>query len=103
MITINKTYENGRLTLSLEGRLDTVTAPQLQEELMPALDEAREIRLIFDRLVYVASAGLRVLLVAQRTANSKNVAMTLCGVSDEIMEVFDMTGFSDMLTIEMGL
>jgi anti-anti-sigma factor len=100
MITINKTQENDKLTLSLEGRLDTVTAPGLQDALIPAFDTANEIRLDFTKLAYVSSAGLRVLLVGQKTAKAKNASMTLYGVSEEIMEVFDMTGFSDMLSIE---
>ena len=99
MLNINKTQENGKLVFALDGRLDTVTAPQLQDELIPALDEAKEITLDFTKVAYVSSAGLRVLLMGQKTAKAKNIVMTLCGVSEEVMEVFDMTGFSDMLTI----
>jgi anti-anti-sigma factor len=99
MLTINKIPENDKLTLSLEGRLDTITAPKLQGELIPAFDAANEIMLDFTRVAYVSSAGLRVLLMAQKTAKAKSADLTLCGVSEEIMEVFDMTGFSDMLTI----
>ena len=98
-MTINKTQENGALTFGLEGRLDTTTAGQLQDELIPAFDEAKDIRLDFSKLAYVSSAGLRVLLMGQKTAKAKDAAMTLAGVSEEIMEVFEMTGFADMLTI----
>jgi len=98
-MTINKTQENGTLNLVLEGRLDTTTAPQLQDVLIPAFDESKEIMLDFADISYVSSAGLRVLLVGQKTAKAKNGSMTLKGVSQEIMEVFDMTGFADMLTI----
>lgn len=98
-MTINKTQENGKLTLALEGRLDTTTAPQLQDVLIPAFDEAAQIELNFTKLAYVSSAGLRVLLMGQKTAKAKGASMSLCGVSEEIMEVFEMTGFADMLTI----
>jgi len=96
---INKTNENGKLILALEGRLDTTTAPKLQDVLIPAFDETKEIMLDFSQLAYVSSAGLRVLLMGQKTAKAKGASMTLTGVSAEIMEVFEMTGFADMLTI----
>jgi anti-anti-sigma factor len=99
-MTINKTQENGTLTLALEGRLDTTTAPQLQDALIPAFDETKNIKLDFAKLAYVSSAGLRVLLIGQKTAKAKGATMTLTDVSEEIMEVFEMTGFADMLTIE---
>ena len=98
-MTISKTQDNGKLTLVLEGRLDTTTAPQLQDVLIPAFNEAKEIRLDFSALAYVSSAGLRVLLIGQKTAKTKGAAMTISGVSDEIMQVFGMTGFTDILTI----
>ena len=98
-MTINKTLENGKLTLALDGRLDTTTAPKLQDALIPAFDEAKEIILDFTKLAYVSSAGLRVLLLGQKTAKAKGASMIVSGVSGEIMEVFDMTGFSDMLKI----
>lgn len=98
-MTINKTQENGKRVLALDGRLDTTTAPQLQDVLIPLFDEAKEIALDFTKISYVSSAGLRVLLMGQKTAKSKGALMTLCGVSAEVMEVFEMTGFSDMLTI----
>ena len=98
-MTINKTNENGKLMLILEGRLDTTTAPQLEAVLIPAFDEAREIMLDFSGLAYVSSAGLRVLLMGQKTAKAKSASMSLTGVSAEIMEIFEMTGFVDMLTI----
>ena len=99
-MTITKTQENGIVTLSLDGRLDTTTAPKLQDALIPAFGEAKAIMLDFKDLKYVSSAGLRVLLMGQKTARSKGASMTLTNVSEEIIEVFDMTGFSDMLTIE---
>ena len=99
-MTIHKTLENGKLTLALVGRLDTTTAPQLQEALIPAFGEAEEVRLDFSQLAYVSSAGLRVLLMGEKTAKTKSAKLTLAGVSTEIMEVFDMTGFSEILHFE---
>ena len=98
-MVIEKTQANNKLTLALEGRLDTNTAPQLQEALISAFDISKEIILDFARLAYVSSAGLRVLLMGQKTAKAKGAAMTLTGVSDEVMAVFEMTGFADMLVI----
>jgi len=96
---INKTEENGKLTLALDGKLDTNTSSQLQQVLILAFDDVKEIILDFKHLAYTSSAGLRALLIGQKTAIAKNASMALCNVSGEIMEVFDMTGFSDMLTI----
>ena len=96
---INKTQENGKLVTALDGRLDTAAAPLLQDVLIPAFDEAKEILLDFSRLAYVSSAGLRILLMGQKTANAKGASLALTGVSDDVMEILDMTGFSDMLTI----
>jgi len=98
-MTISKTQDNGKVTFTLNGRLDTTTAPNLQNVLIPAFDEAKEIKLDFSQLDYVSSAGLRVLLMGQKTAKIKSVPMTLCDVSEDILEVLEMTGFSDMLTI----
>ena len=99
-MTINKTQENGKLTIALEGRLDTSTSPKFQEALIPAIGESKEIRIDLTKLAYVSSAGLRVLLMGQKEAKAKSASMTLFNVSEEVMEVFDITGFSDILTIE---
>ena len=99
MMTIQKTQDGGKLTFALEGRLDTTTAPQLQNELIPTFDEAKDIVLDFSNLTYVSSAGLRVLLMGQKTAKAKGAGMTLTHVPAEVMEVFEMTGFADMLHI----
>ena len=98
-MTITKTQENGKLILALEGRLDTITAPQLESLLIPAFDEVKEVRLDLSKIDYISSAGLCVLFTGQKTAKAKGVSMTLSGVSHEIMEVFQMTGFVDILTI----
>ncbi len=99
-MNIDRIQEGGKLILALEGRLDTTTAPQLQGVLIPAFGEAEEITLDFSELAYVSSAGLRVLLMGQKEAKRTGGSMTLCGVSEDVMEVFEMTGFADILNIE---
>ena len=98
-MTINKSKDGEKVILALAGRLDTTTSPNLQEILIPAFDGASEVVLDFAELVYISSAGLRVLLMGQKTADSKNAPMSITNVSDDIMEVFEMTGFADMLSI----
>ena len=98
-MNITKTTEGSTLTLALEGRLDTVTSPQLETELRTGVNGITE--LIFDLkdLAYVSSAGLRVLLAAQKVM-SRQGKMTIRNVSPEIMDIFDVTGFVDILNIE---
>ena len=99
MLTINKTVENGKAILSPEGRLDTVTAPDMEnavKEVLPGIDE---LTLDFAKLEYISSAGLRVLLSAQKAMNTQG-KMTVVNVNGTIMEIFEVTGFSDILTIE---
>lgn len=92
--------QNGTaLDVALIGRLDTSTAPQAETELKAALDGVTELTFDFKGLEYVSSAGLRVLLAAQKTMNRQG-KMSLRNVCTEIMEVFEITGFSDILTIE---
>lgn len=98
-MTITKTKNDAALTLALEGRLDTTTAPQLEAELKANLDGVSELTLDMKELAYLSSAGLRVLLAAQKQMN-KQGKMVLKNVCDTIMEVFEVTGFSDILTIE---
>ena len=98
-LNISTTQDNGKLNIALEGRLDTTTAPQLEAVLVPAFDETGDITLDFTKLGYVSSAGLRVLLTGHKTAKAKGALMAVANVPDDIMEVLEMTGFSDMLTI----
>ena len=97
-MTITKTAENGVLRIALEGRLDTNTAPQLESELKSSLSGVTELDLDFSGLEYISSAGLRVLLAAQKAMN-KQGRMTILNVGETIMEVFEITGFVDILTI----
>ena len=99
MLNITTKTEDGALQVALEGRLDTVTSPQLENELKNALDGADALVLDMEKLEYISSAGLRVLLSAQKLMSSKG-GMKLLHVNDTIMEIFEVTGFSDILTIE---
>lgn len=96
---IERNVENGKVVFAIGGRLDTTTAPELEKELEEVLSEAKE--LVFDmlELEYISSAGLRVLLKAQKTMNSQG-SMKVSNVNESIMEVFEITGFLDILTIE---
>jgi len=99
MLNINKTSQKDALSIALEGRLDTTTAPQLEQELKSDLEGLSELTLDLEKLEYISSAGLRVLLSAQKVM-SKQGAMKLTHVNDVIMEIFEVTGFTDILTIE---
>ena len=97
-MTINK-QQNGTLTIAVQGRLDTTTAPDLEKEIKSSLEGVTELIMDFEKLDYISSAGLRVLLSAQKQM-SKQGSMKVTNVSDLVMEVFEVTGFTDILTIE---
>ena len=96
---INRSVENGKVCYALEGRLDTTTAPELERELKNDLDGATRLTLDFSKLDYISSAGLRVLLSAHK-AMSRKGGMTVTNVNEMVREVFEVTGFSDILNIE---
>lgn len=96
---MKKNVAGTELELKLEGRLDTTTAPELEKELNVALEGMTKLTFDFSDLAYISSAGLRVLLGAQKKMN-KQGSMVIKNVNDIVMEVFDVTGFSDILTIE---
>lgn len=98
-MNIMKNKDGSKLTLVLEGRLDTTTAPQLEAELKASLDGITELNLDFEKLEYLSSAGLRVLLAAQKVMNRQG-KMVIRHVNETIQEVFEVTGFIDILTIE---
>ena len=98
-MTIEKKINGEALTLIVSGRLDTQTAPELEKELDSVLADIKELTFDFANLEYVSSAGLRVILKAQKAMNAQG-SMKLTGVNDSIMEVFDITGFLDILAIE---
>jgi anti-sigma B factor antagonist len=98
-MTINKTMNGNALTIALEGRLDTTTAPELEQALKESLDSAQELIMDFSKLDYISSAGLRVLLSAHKTMRTKG-GMKVVNVNEIVKEVFDVTGFADILDIE---
>ena len=98
-MTITKRAEGKKLTIALEGRLDTTTAPELEAELNSSLDGVTELVLDMAELLYLSSAGLRVVLAAQKRMNRQG-HMTVAHVCDAIMEVFEITGFVDILDIK---
>ena len=99
MLNISKTIDNAKAVYTLKGRLDTVTAPELENDLKDALAGITSLTMDFAELEYISSAGLRVLLSAQKTMN-KQGEMKIIHVNDTIMEIFEVTGFVDILTIE---
>lgn len=96
---IKKTKNDTTLTLAIQGRIDTTTAPQLEAELKSDIDGVTELYLDFAGVEYISSAGLRVLLSTQKLM-SRQGKMVLSHVNESVMEVFEVTGFSDILTIE---
>ena len=98
-MTIDKILDGAQLTVSLNGRLDTTTAPQLEEELKDNLDGITMLVMEFSGLEYISSAGLRILLSTQKVMNRQG-KMVIRGANEMVKDVFDMTGFSDILTIE---
>ena len=98
-MTIEKKLNGAELTINLTGRMDTTTAPQLEAELKDSLSGVEHLVLDFAALDYLSSAGLRVLLAAQKQMN-KQGDMVVRNVNETIAEIFDVTGFADILTIE---
>ena len=98
-MNIKTAVEGAVVTVSVSGRIDTTTSPVLEQELKSRFDNCEELILDFAEVEYISSAGLRVLLMAHKTMSRKK-GMTLKNVGPEIMEIFDVTGFSDILTIE---
>lgn len=98
-MTIEKKTDGSRLYIAIEGRLDTTTAPQLEEEFKKSIDDMTELVIDMEKLAYISSAGLRVLLSAQKVMNKQGM-MVIKNANEDIMEVFDVTGFADILNIE---
>ena len=96
---LKKEAKGSSLTISLDGRLDTTTAPQLEAEITGKLDGVTDLTIDMAKLVYVSSAGLRVLLKAQKLMN-KQGKMTVKNANQEIKEIFEVTGFDELLNIE---
>ena len=98
-MTITTNLNGKALEIALEGRLDTMTAPDLEAELNKTMADADTLTLDFSKLEYISSAGLRVLLSAHKVMSSKG-GMKITNVNEIVQEVFEVTGFSDILTIE---
>ncbi|MBR2180307.1 MAG: STAS domain-containing protein [Oscillospiraceae bacterium] len=98
-MTVEKTLNGAELNIKVAGRLDTTTAPELEKELTESISGAEKLALDFADLEYLSSAGLRVLLQAQKIMN-KQGEMVVKNVNETIMEIFEVTGFTDFLTIE---
>ena len=96
---IIKTLEGEKLLVKLVGRLDSVTAPELEESLKGELENVKEVEFDFSDLEYISSAGLRILLSTQRTMSKQDGEMSVAGCNDTILEIFEVTGFSDIFTI----
>ena len=98
-MTIEKKQNGTELTLALTGRLDTMTSPELEAELNASLPAAETLVFDFTKLEYISSAGLRVLLSAHKIMSRKG-GMKITHTNEMVQEVFDVTGFADILTIE---
>ena len=98
-MTITTNLNGTALEIALEGRLDTMTAPELEAELNKTMGDAETLTLDFSKLDYISSAGLRVLLSAHKVMSGKG-GMKVTHVNEIVREVFEVTGFSDILTIE---
>ena len=98
-MTMNKTQSGNALTIAIEGRLDTTTSPELEAVLKNDLAAAESLTLDFSKLEYISSAGLRVLLSAHKVMSKKG-GMTIRNANEIVKEVFEVTGFTDILTIE---
>ncbi|MCR5099554.1 MAG: STAS domain-containing protein [Lachnospiraceae bacterium] len=99
MLDINKVVDGDKLTIVLNGRLDTTTAPELESQVNASLSGITSLIFDISDMEYISSAGLRVLLSSQKAMN-KQGSMKVCHPTDDVKEIFDVTGFSDILTIE---
>ena len=99
MLKINRIEEGDKITFALEGKLDTITSPELEKEVNESINDV--IDLVFDceKLEYISSMGLRVLLAAQQAIEG-NGNMKIINVNEEVMEIFEVTGFDSIFYIE---
>ena len=99
-MNISETRSGDVIHIKIDGRVDTTTSPQLQNAILQAFQKGSKLVLDFSGVEYVSSAGLRALLIGQKTANSKGGSMTLVHVAEAVLQVFKMSGFSGILHIE---
>ena len=101
MLKIDKKQENGALFIALEGELDTLSSPDFEAELEPLLAGADSLTIDFEKLEYISSAGLRVLLAAEQAMEEKGAEQVkVVNMNDTIRNIFDITGFADILSLE---
>ena len=98
-MTVTPTQDGTHTPLAIEGRVDTNTSPQLQAEILRIFQSAKLLTLDFEKVPYISSAGLRALLIGQKTAAAKGAAMELVHIQDQVMSVLEMSGFDGILTI----
>lgn len=99
-MNITKTYNEQELTIEVEGRIDTVTTPDFENEINDEMGKFDSLILDFTNLEYISSTGLRVLIGAEKTLKSKNIPMTIINVNDHIREIFRISGFDKILKID---
>lgn len=99
-MTIKNKQDGAALILEIEGRVDTTTSPELQNKILEAFKSTKELVLDFAKVAYISSAGLRALLIGQKTASSKGASMALRHVSAAVMQVLESVGFAKILKIE---
>ena len=97
---ITEKKNEGQIILSVSGQVDTVTSPELQKSILTSFQKVKDLVIDMSAVPYMSSAGLRALLIGQKTAASKGGSMTLTGVTDTVMQVFEMSGFSRVLNIK---
>ena len=98
-MVINKKTQGTSITFAVEGRLNTNTAVELENEVKNSIDNITDVTFDLSKLEYISSAGLRVLLSVQKIMNKKGT-MTIINCNDDIMDIFDVTGFTDILNIQ---
>jgi len=97
---ITEKKNEGQIVLAVSGSVDTVTSPELQKAILTAFQKSKDLVIDMTGVPYMSSAGLRALLIGQKTATSKGGSMALTGVQNTVMQVFEMSGFSRVLTIK---
>ena len=101
MLNVEKKLEDGALLIALEGELDTLSSPDFEDMLEPLLAEAQSLTLDFEKLEYISSAGLRVLLAAEQTLEERGAErVRVVNMNSTIRNIFDITGFTDVLAVE---
>ncbi|MCR5093427.1 MAG: STAS domain-containing protein [Lachnospiraceae bacterium] len=98
-MTITEVKEGEELRLVVEGRVDTNTSPELQDRILKSFQKASNLTLDLEKTAYISSAGLRALLLGHKTARSKGGSLAITNVTDAVMEIFEVTGFADILDI----